>query len=245
MTRLIGHIHTLTRYPVNSFAGLPAESALLGRHGLEGDRRFAFRRLGSPTGYPWLTASRVPQMLLYQPLDLRPDETSGEPLPTRVRSPAGVIHDILSTGLEGELEEPYGGRLELMHLGHGIFDDACISVISLATISALGGAAGRPLDPRRFRANVLLETNDPTPFAEDRWVGGRLLFGETEPRPVVSVTSRDLRCVMINLDPDTAQADERVMKAAVQLNANYAGVYGATLEPGLLRVGQPVHLVLD
>jgi hypothetical protein len=50
---------------------------------------------------------------------------------------------------------------------------------------------------------------------------------------------------MINLDPDTAAADASVMKTAVRLNDNYAGVYGTVLSPGTVGVGQEVFLVED
>jgi len=87
MVRL-GRIQEIVRYPVKSMAGIPAESAVLGWHGLDGDRRFAFRRLGDDNGFPWLTASRVPQLVLYQPFGF---DASGEPLPTHVRTPAGSV----------------------------------------------------------------------------------------------------------------------------------------------------------
>jgi hypothetical protein len=90
----------------------------------------------------------------------------------------------------------------------------------------------------------VLETHEREPFLEDGWVGGTLLFGESEPRPAVSVTARDLRCVMINLDPDTGAQDKRVMKTVVRLNQNNAGVYGTVLRTGRIRVGDPVSLVL-
>ena len=66
----LGHIHELTRYPVKSMAGVATDSAVLGWHGLQGDRRFAFRRLNENSGFPWLTASRLPELLLYQPFGL-------------------------------------------------------------------------------------------------------------------------------------------------------------------------------
>ncbi len=101
------------------------------------------------------------------------------------------------------------------------------------------------LDRRRFRANIVLETRDHDLFHEDKWLGGTLLFGNGEPRPAVSVTMRDMRCVMINLDPDTAVQDKRVLKTVVRLNKNHAGVYGTVVRTGTIRVGEPVSLVLD
>lgn len=61
----------------------------------------------------------------------------------------------------------------------------------------------------------------------------------------MSVTARDVRCVMINLDPDTAIQDKRVLKMVVRLNKNNAGVYGTVVQTGTIRVGDPVRLVLD
>ena len=101
------------------------------------------------------------------------------------------------------------------------------------------------LDRRRFRANIVLDTGNPEPFLEDGWVGGTLLFGDREPRPAVSVTARDARCVMINLDPDTGTPDARVLRTVVRLNKNNAGVYATVVRTGTILVGQPVTLVLD
>jgi len=56
---------------------------------------------------------------------------------------------------------------------------------------------------------------------------------------------RDLRCVMINLDPDTAEQDSRIMKAAIRMNDNNAGVYGTVARTGQISVGQPVNLIID
>ena len=136
-----------------------------------------------------------------------------------------------------------GGDVELMNLKHGIFDDAAVSVISLATIAGIADEVGGDLDLRRFRANVVLETFDQKRFLEDGWVGKTLVFGTGESGPAVSVTARDVRCAMINLDPDTATSDPRVLKAVFGSNENNAGVYGTVVRTGTIRVGDPVGLV--
>ena len=48
--------------------------------------------------------------------------------------------------------------------------------------------------------------------------------------------------MMINLDPDTAAQDGRVLKTVVRLNNNNAGVYGTVIQTGTIRVGDPVRL---
>lgn len=240
MTHL-GHVCELVRHPVKSMAGTVTESAFLGWHGLEGDRRFAFRRLGDDSGFPWLTASRVPELLLYHPTGH--DGSAGGPLPTHVRTPSGALLGLHSAELRDEIGGRLGGPVEMMRLKHGIFDDAPVSVISRATIAGIRREAGLDLDRRRFRANLVLETPGQEPFLEDGWVGGILVFGERDAGPAVTVTARDLRCVMINLDPDTGAHDARVMKAVVRLNGNHAGVYGTAVRTGTIRVGDPVSLM--
>jgi uncharacterized protein YcbX len=128
-----------------------------------------------------------------------------------------------------------------MNLKHGIFDEACISVISLGTVHCVERESDREIDLRRFRPNVVIETDSAEPFAEDRWVGRTLMFGENN-GPAVRITMKDERCVMINFHPDTAERDSEVMKTVVRLNENYAGVYGAVVRAGDLRVGQVVTL---
>lgn len=216
------------------------DSAFLGWYGLAGDRRFAFRRVGVDSGMPWLTASRLPELLLYHPVGL--DTSTGEPLPTHVRTPAGSSVELRSAELKAEIAERFGSDVELMKLNHGIFDEAAVSVISLATIAGIGREAGLDLDRRRFRANIVLETHDRETFLEDGWVGGTLLFGNSEPKPAVSITMCDLRCKMINIDPETGEQDARIMKTVVRLNKNNAGVYATVVRSGTIRVGDRVTL---
>ena len=239
----IGYIREITRYPVKSMAGIATESAILGWHGLDGDRRFAFRRIGANDGFPWLSASKMPELLLYQPVGL--DESTDEPPPTHVRTPSGSQLELHSTELISEITGRFGNAVELMQLRHGIFDEAPISVISQSTINGIGREAGLEGEPdrRRFRANILVETESDEPFLEDNWVGGTLVFGDSEVAgPAVHVTMPDVRCVMINLDPDTAAKDARLMKTVVKLNQNNAGVYATVVRTGVISVGNPVSL---
>ena len=237
----VGRIHEIVRYPIKSMAGIPTQSAFMGWHGLDGDRRFALRRVGDDSGFPWVSASSLPELLLYHPEGL--DESGGEPLPTHVRTPAGSRFELGSAELKAELAERFGSGLDLMRLKHGVFDEATISVISLTTISGIAREVGVDLDRRRFRANIVLETERSEPLLEDGWVGGTLVFGDGDQAPAVSVTMRDRRCMMLNLDPDTAKQDARVMKTVVRLNKNDAGVYATVVRTGTIRVGDRVSLV--
>ncbi len=65
----IGHVESLFRYPVKCMRGERLEVANLGWHGLDGDRRMAFRRINDDnrSGFPWLSASKLPDLLLFTP----------------------------------------------------------------------------------------------------------------------------------------------------------------------------------
>jgi len=236
----LGRISAIFRYPVKSMAGELLDAATLGWHGIDGDRRLAFRRLNDKSGFPWLTAGKLPQLLLYKPFGL--DSNTAGSLPTHVRTPDGKEYELRSDELREEISSRCGGDVELMNLKHGIFDESPISVISMATVHGLERESGLDLDLRRFRPNVVIETNSSEPFEENSWVGRTLMFGEGDSRAVVGVTMKDERCVMVNFDPDTAERDSEVMKTVVRLNENYAGVYGTVVRAGELRVGQVVTL---
>jgi uncharacterized protein len=235
----VGRVCEIVRYPVKSMAGVATESASLGWHGLDGDRRFAFRRVTDESGFPFLTASRLPELIRYRPvLNDHPSEI----VPTHVRTPSGTELELRSAELLRDLAERVGSSLELHHFRNGIFDEGAVSVICPATIARIGQEASMELDRRRFRANIVVASDGDRPFVEDTWVGRTLTFGDADMGPALSVTLRDERCMMINLDPDTARHDPRVMKAVVRLNDNRAGVYATVVRRGVIRIGDVVQV---
>ena len=54
------------------------------------------------------------------------------------------------------------------------------------------------------------------------------------------VDQRDVRCVMINIDPVTDEKDPDVLRTVAREREACLGVYGATVSPGRVRVGEPV-----
>ena len=236
----IGHVEAIFRYSVKSMAGERLEVATLGWHGLDGDRRLAFRRLEDRSGMPWLTASKLPELVLFTP-QRRQDGAHGD-LPTHIRTPDGEELPTFSQDLSKDVERRYGAPVQMMHLRHGIFDDATISVIASDTVREIGRVAGRSLDVRRFRPNVVVRLLRSVPFQEDEWLGGVLSFGEGDGAPAIAVTMCDERCSMVNLDPDSVNSAPEVMKAVVRANQNNAGIYGAVTRIGRLAVGQTIFL---
>ena len=236
----IGQVEGLFRYPVKSMRGEELAAAKLGWHGLDGDRRLAFRRIDDRSGFPWLTAGKLPELLLFSPLH-RESAAHGD-LPTHVRTPDGEQLPVFGEVLATEVERHYGAPVQMMQLKHGIFDDASISVIASDTVGEIGRLSGRKPDVRRFRPNVVVRLSRPGPFQEDGWLGGVLSFGEEDDAPAITVTMRDVRCSMVNLDPDSACAAPEIMKAVVRANQNNAGIYGTVTRTGRLAIGQAIFL---
>src|ERR1700682_4407382 len=81
----IGHVEAIFRYPVKSMGGERLEVAKMGWHGLDGDRRLAFRRSDDRSGFPWLIASKLPDLLLFAP-HRREDGAQGD-LPSHIPTP--------------------------------------------------------------------------------------------------------------------------------------------------------------
>jgi uncharacterized protein YcbX len=243
----IGHVEAIFRYPVKSMRGERLELANLGWHGLDGDRRLAFRRMDDRSGFPWLTASKLPELLLFAPQrregDAREDGGQGE-LPTHIRTPDGEEMPVFGENLAMEVGRRYGAPVQMMQLKHGIFDEASISVIASDTVREIGRLAGRTPDVRRFRPNVVVRLLRSGPFQEDEWLGGVLSFGkkDDDDAPAITVTTHDVRCSMVNFDPDSASPTPEVLKAVVRANQNNAGIYGAVTHTGRLAVGQTIFL---
>jgi uncharacterized protein len=236
----IGQVEAIFRYPVKSMGGERLEAANLGWHGLDGDRRLAFRRMDDHSGFPWLTATKLPDLLLFAPS--RRENGAEADLPTHIRTPGGNEMPVFGEGLAAEVGRRYGAPVEMMQLNHGMFDEACISVIASDTVREIGRLAGRSLDVRRFRPNVVVRLLRSIPFQEDEWLGGALSFGEGSDAPAITVTMHDVRCSMVNLDPDSASPAPEVLKAVVRANQNKAGIYGAVTRMGRVRVGQTILL---
>ena len=231
----VGEVEALFRYPVKSMGGEPLDSVDVGWHGLDGDRRVGVHRVGERGGFPWLSASKLPELILFRPQRRGAQDAA---LPTHVRTPEGEELELFGPELAAEIGRRHGAAVEMIHLNRGIFDEASVSLIASATVDAIGRLADQPLDVRRFRPNVLVRAS--RAFEEDDWVGGVLTFGEGDEAAAVGVTNYDERCSMVNFDPDSGRPDAAVLKAIVRERNNLAGVYATVTRRGRVTVGQPI-----
>jgi uncharacterized protein YcbX len=231
--RVVGRVAGLWRYPVKSMGAEPLDAAEVSWHGLAGDRRWAFIRDGMVrSGFPWLTIREKPEMGLYRPRFAQPDRPDGSQ--TLVRTPSGAELDVTDPVLAAEL----GHGARVIKQDRGVFDTFPLSLITAETLASLGALVPVPLDVRRFRPNLLVEAPDGGPFPEDAWVGAVLRVGGVRLR----VDKRDQRCVMVNVDPVTSRGDPAVLRAIARQRDACLGVYGSTVQPGRVEVGDQVVL---
>jgi uncharacterized protein YcbX len=128
----------------------------------------------------------------------------------------------------------------MTYLNRGIFDEATVSLITTATVAEASRLAARPADVRRFRPNILIDSQHSIPYEEDDWLEGVLMFGEHSDAATITITNRDERCAMVNYDPDSGETDPELLKAIVRVRDNKLGAYGTVTRPGLLSIGQPI-----
>jgi uncharacterized protein len=258
---IIGRVDSLWRYPVKSMRGEEMEELFAGYAGVFGDRLFAFVSDASPKGFPYFTGRDQRRMICYrarfrQPLNAaRPsnqteaEENGAWPLPA---SSTELAIDVeIADGKFLEIDDPslidflrarieHSGNVTLLRSDRAMTDCAPLSLFSLQTVRQLEQESGIPIDKRQFRANVYLDLLDSAGFGEEEFVGRSLRLGS---KVLVRVTKLDGRCMMITLNPDTAEKSPEVLKAVAQNHDGKAGLYAAVLTEGIVRKGDPVELL--
>jgi hypothetical protein len=123
--------------------------AELGWHGFEGDRRLAFRKVNDRSGLPWLTAGKLPDLLLFAPH--RGEDGARGDLPTHIRAPDGEAMPLFGEELAAEVGRRHGAPVQMMQLKHGIFDEATVSVIAFDTVRAIVNWDDSPIRTSQHR----------------------------------------------------------------------------------------------
>lgn len=229
---MVGIVSDLWRFPVKSFAGERSRRAFVGPFGILGDRRLAvFDEAGER-----LNARRGRAMLGFAARCGAPD--TGEDV--EVRTPAGLALPWDDPEVTDELCTALGRSVTLVRSAVGHHDAAPIHIVGTRSLEeGSRWTDGDPLDRRRFRANLVVETDDPEPFAEQAWVGSTLHIGDEG--PVLSVVSPTERCVITTFDPDTQERDNRVLAGLARERENFFGVYASVVRAGWIAVGDAIR----
>jgi uncharacterized protein YcbX len=260
--RVIGKVDSLWRYPVKSMRGEELPEAFVGFAGVYGDRVFAIGNSAAPKGFPWFTARKSHEMLLYAPRFRRPDAAAAPPnldeaeniapgatpvyaaiddLAVDVTAPTGETYAIGDPALLERLGRGVGqkGDLSVLRSERALTDCRPVSLFSLQTVRQLAAEVEAPIDKRAFRANIYADLDGAAGFAENGFIGRTLRIGD---KAAVAVIDTDPRCQMITLDPDTAEANPDILRAVVKNHGQMAGLYCAVLVEGRVRPGDAIAL---
>jgi uncharacterized protein YcbX len=120
-----------------------------------------------------------------------------------------------------------------------------LTIVSSASVRDLGSRGDRAdLDARRFRIN--LEVDGCDPYEEDSWDGGLVRVGGA----TIRVRGQIPRCVVTTLAPDSGQKDFSTLNLIARFRPRIEGgrglpfgMYADVVEPGRVRVGDPVEPV--
>ena len=131
------------------------------------------------------------------------------------------------------------GAPHLMLIAEGSYADTRASLITLggtASVERFAEITGTSPDARRFRLNIMLETE--TPFAEAALIGCQVRLGAA----VLQVVAPVGRCAAIDVDPETAIRGPHylpVMEA--RLGHGDLGIFAEIIESGIVTVGDQLE----
>ncbi|MGH9682578.1 MAG: MOSC domain-containing protein [Candidatus Acidiferrales bacterium] len=238
----LGTIEIIRRYPFKGMAGEDLSEVFVTYAGLTGDRAYAFIDPTNPATFPWMTGRLKREMILFRPRFLAPPDPadhhpSANCFRTEVLTPEGQTLSVDDPAFTPFFEERFGRKLELRFSERAMQDACPLSLLGLDSLQFLSQETGMELDHRRFRANFYVRWDNGKPFYENELVGTKLRIGE---KVEVMVVKNDARCVIITLDPSTAEASPQVLEVVAKNHANCIGVYGSILREGIVRTGDAV-----
>jgi uncharacterized protein YcbX len=239
-----GTLKHLRRYPVKGMSGEDIEESFVTFAGLVGDRVYAFLDPKGPADFPWMTSRQWAEMLLLKPRFISAPSAADQ-LPgaadyrVEVSTPDGKKFDVVSTEFRAHLEQNLGRAIDMRFSERSIMDSRPISILSPQSIKALSQETGRTLDLRRFRSNFIVDWAGAGAWHEESIIGRTIRVGD---QVTLLIAKKDMRCKVITIDPDTAEAAPEVLEVVAKKRAGSFGVYGVVLREGIVRRGDPVFV---
>lgn len=250
-------IASLYRYPVKGLSPERLTTALLDEGAyFPGDRLFAIEN--GPSGFDPAEPVHQPKikylMLMRHEalatLRTRYDDASGdlvvaregnEVLRASTSTPEG--RDRITGFFEDFMPEALRGRPRLLQAPDGYrFTDSrsgFVSIINLASVADLEARIAAPIDPLRFRGNIMVEGLKPWAELD---LAGRELTTASGVR--LHVIKRIERCAATNVDPQTGARDLQLPKALMTAFGHVdCGIYCKVLSGGRLIEGEWLELI--
>jgi hypothetical protein len=256
-----GSVAWITIAPVKALALESLEEVELAEGGPVGDRRFFLvdetGRLVNNKGLGILQqvrpvydeAARTLELLFPGGTAVKDEVSLGDEIETvfwGIAVPARLVVGPWSDALS----ELAGKSLRLVDAGRPAVDrgrGGAASLVSTASLAVLAEELGiDSVDGRRFRMQFGIDGVEP--HAEDGWLRTRIAIGQAVVVPIGNVG----RCAVTTQNPETGRPDLDTLKALARYRDVPEtteplpfGVHAAVSVPGLVRVGDPVELLIS
>jgi uncharacterized protein YcbX len=252
-----GYVQSLWRHPVKGFTPESLTTA-----DLRADACFPFDRLyaveDGPSGFDPAAPVHISKqkftvlakIAAVARVRTRFDEATGElearfdgKAPIRAHLAQESGREAFAAWLTEALGEDVGGRLRVLPAprDYRFMDDpeGFVSIVNLASVRDLSQKIGRPVDPRRFRANVYVD-NWPA-WIETDAAGGSITLGGAE----ATVIKPIVRCVATHVDPDSGEKDIEVVRSLFETYGHrYCGIYVKIFRGGQVCTGDDAVLAV-
>ncbi|MGE8207628.1 MOSC domain-containing protein [Heyndrickxia sp. NPDC080065] len=240
---LIGHIREIVRHPVKSFYGESVQKTRVMEYGLYGDRSHAFLDEKRPGKF--LTITQFPEMVRYKSRFVGEELEKAYPK-VEIMTPEGKIFNWGDEELTKEIENKSKRKISLVtyspsNVPLGVIEEEHLQLVTDASLQKLKQIWGKTeIDYRRFRPNLLISLKEKLPFVEEKWFGRRVRIGnEVE----IELKRHCERCMIITVNPESAERDSTLLKTVVKERNNHFGVYASVIKTGEIHVGDEVLLL--
>ena len=246
-------VAALYRYPVKGFSPEPLEQAEISAGGtMPFDRAFAVENGPSgfdpsaPAYYPKISFLMLMRDERIAEFSTRFDEASGDFRILKdgaLRVQGSLMTEVGRSCIEAWLAENFRRELRgppriLSAAGHSFSDkpEKVLHLINLASVRALSERLRQPVDPLRFRPNIVI---DGAPaWSELEWQEGAEI---RLPGITLAMEGRTTRCAATDVDPKTGRRDMHIPEALTSSfgHADF-GVYLVAKTSGKIAVGDAV-----
>ena len=254
---------SISRYVVKGLSPESLQSATLktGR-GIEDDRRYALALADTvfdetdPRPLPKTKFVMLARYARLMGLKSRYDAPSatlslrdGETLLASGRLDEASGREAIEATVEHFMRGEIGGRPRLVQAAGHRFTDVsvaspemmeAVSLINLASVRSLEAKLGTVVDPRRFRANLVVDGLEP--WVEFTWIDRMVRIGDACFRGA----RRTRRCAATEVNPDNGERD---IEVPAELHKHFAhadmGVYLYVRSDGAIALGDAVAAAIE
>jgi uncharacterized protein YcbX len=233
----VGRVLTLARFPVKSTAGEALQTVEVDQRGLLGDRGWAVYTAdgGIASGKTSRRFRQIDGLMKWR--STAPVDSNDVP---QLHSPRGSSYSVDDPRAAEALTHNFGQPLTLRperSMSH--YDDCPIHLVTTSSIRQIESFIGSPVDHRRTRANIVLDT-DESSWLEDSWEGLHLAIG---PQLVLRIGSGMTRCVMVDQPQVGVLGGSPILKALGDVHEVILGVKATVAQTGSIAVHDDAYLL--